>query len=86
MSGGSATYHTTVQRDGHGLFVIYKAKNIEVKARAPKVKNRVGSVLTEGTKIRITHGGMWDGNIVRVRSDLLTEENTQPREWKDGAP
>ena len=85
MCGGS-TYYTTVQRDSHGLYVIYKAKDIEMKARAPKIKKKVQTVLTEGTKIRVTFGGMFEDDVIRVRCNLLTEENTQPREWKDGSP
>lgn len=86
MSGGSATYHTTVQRDRYGLYIIYKAKGVELKARAPWVNKRVQSVLPEGTKIRVNNGAMDEWDRVRVRCDLLTEENTPKRRSKEGAP
>lgn len=86
MCGGSQTYNTTVQRDGHGLYVIYKAKGTEVKARAPWMNKRVQTALPEGTKIRVNQGAMGEWDRIRVRCDLLTEENTPKRRWKEGAP
>lgn len=75
-SGGQPTYRTVVQKDGRGLFVIYKGLGNEVMARAPIVRGKVQTILKEGDEIRGVLNWLETRQIIRVRGDAITHETS----------
>ncbi len=74
--GGQPTYKTVVQKDGRGLFVIYKGLGEEKMARAPIVRGKVQTIFKEGDEIRGVLNWLETCQIIRVRGDALTHENS----------
>ncbi len=75
-SGGQPTYKTVVQKDGRGLFVIYKGLGEEKMARAPIVRGKVQTIFNEGDEIRGVLNWLETRQIIRVRGDALTHETS----------
>lgn len=85
MSGSWPTYKTEVQKDGRGLFVIYRGEGRKLMARAPLVRGKVQTILSEGDVIRTTLTSLEIKEAVRVRSEKITHKTSLRKHKKDGA-